>query len=243
MAEPFSYERDVAPLAGNYFNRLQSSGLRPEAQALLYKNRVASLESGFSKEAEAKAKSVDYERAVLALEDSRKKSLEARASMSALGELQKALDFGLTQVPEEERSVYMARVGVGFGSLIGTNEIAKTQFSAAQKATTTRKSGASEEEKYADKIFEGLSKVKMAKDPLGRPIDQFESEGDDASVTRVITNFGTEEQKAQAADAPASVKWQMALDAQTRRDAAKLQGSKPQTQGPRSLYGKSPTPP
>lgn len=242
MAEPFSYERDVAPLASSYFDRLQSSGIRPEAQALLYKSRVAGLESAFSKEAEAKAKSVDYERAVLMLEDSRKKSYEQRASMSALGELQKALDFGLTQVPEEERSVYMARVGVGFGRLIGTNEIAKTQFSAAQKATTTRKAD-NEEEKYADKIFEGLSKVKMAEDPLGRPLDQFESEGDNASVMRVITNFGTEEEKAQAADAPASVKWQMALDAQTRRDAAKLQGSKPQTQGPRSLYGKSPTTP
>lgn len=235
MPEIFSYERDVAPLAGSYFKRLESSGLRPEAQAMLYQSRVKGLESNFSEETQARAKAMEFERAKLLLEDARSKSYETRLNMSALGDIQEQLAFTLDNTPKEDIKLELNKLRVKLGPSVELNPVAKSMFDSIQKNTTSRADNTSS--RHADKIFEGLGSVKLATG-FGNDSDQFEDAGSSNKVSRVITNFATEEEKAQAANAPASVQLDIALAAQARYDAAKLQGgdTQTQTQSPRDLF-------
>ena len=246
MAEQFSYERDVAPLMGNYFKRLQSSGLSPLAQAKLYEAKTQEAQAGFANEAAARTKAMEFEKTRLALDDVRSKSLQARGDMQSLGALQSILDDALTSTPREQHREVVAGLRVKLAPLIESNEMAKSMFNSVQKSFTSSKSSATDDStKHADKIFEGLGSVELAVDDANRPIDEFKDEGSRGKVMRVITQFATDEEKAKAAEAPASVQLKIARDAQTRWDVSKLQGQsgQPQTQSPRSLYGKSPTPP
>jgi hypothetical protein len=179
---------------------------------------------------------MQYETAKLALEEARRKSIAAQESMGALGQLQKTLDAGLTQVPESQRANYIARVGVQFGSLIGTNDIAKSMFGAAQKGitTTTKDSNA---DKLANKMFDDLDDVEFGKDYAGQQTNAFKDQGSAGKVQRVITNFGTPEEQQQAANLTAAEQLDVARKIRERRDAAILRGGQQQKQqGPRSLF-------
>jgi hypothetical protein len=237
MAEQFSYERDVTPLMGNYFKRLQSSGLSPLAQAKLYEAKTQEAQAGFANEAAARTKAMEFEKTRLALEENRRKSIAAQENMGALNQLQKTLDFGLTQVPEDKQANYFARASIQFANLIGTDTSAKSMFDNVQKSISKKDSDA---EKLTNNIFSALDKVNFGKDYVGNTIDAFDSAGSAGAVQRAI-KLGTPEEQQKAAEMTPAEQLEAALAIRARRDAAILQGTQKQ-QGPRSLFT-SPTSP
>lgn len=234
-AGDFSYEGDIQPLMGRYFDMAVGSGASGATQLGFLREQRSRLQNEEAKSLELKARGMQFESAKLALEEARRKSVNAQESMGALGQLQKTLDVGLTQVPESQRANYIARVGVQFGSLIGTNDIAKSMFGAAQKGITTTKD--SNADKLTNKMFDDLDDVEFGKDYAGQQTNAFKDQGSAGKVQRVITNFGTPEEQQQAANLAAAEQLDVARKIRERRDAAILRGGQQQKQqGPRSLF-------
>lgn len=239
-ADSFSYEGDIQPLMGRYFDMAVGSGASGATQLGFLREQRSRLQNEEAKSLELKARGMQYETAKLALEEARRKSIAAQESMGALGQLQKTLDAGLTQVPESQRANYIARVGVQFGSLIGTNDIAKSMFGAAQKGITTKDSNA---DKLTNKMFDDLDGVEFGEDYAGKQTNTFKDQGSAGKVQRVITNFGTPEEQQQASNLTAAEQLDIARKIRERRDAAILQGGQQQKQqGPRSLFAPQPSP-
>jgi hypothetical protein len=233
--DTFSYEGDIQPMMNRYFNMAASSGASGPVQLSFLRDQRARLQNEEARSLELKARGMQFETTKLKLEEERRKSINARESIGALGQLQETLDVGLTQVPEDKRSNYIARVGVQFGGLIGSNDIAKSMFGAAQKGATTPKKD-DKAEKLEDTIFKGLDNVKFGEDYLGNPTNAFDSAGSAGAVQRAI-KLGTPEEQQKAAEMTPAEQLEAALAIRARRDAAILQGGQQQkTQGPRSLF-------
>jgi hypothetical protein len=247
MAEQFSYERDVTPLMGNYFKRLQSSGLSPLAQAKLYEAKTQEAQAGFANEAAARTKAMEFEKTRLQLENARRESSSKIGNMQRVTELQSILSNAMSdKVSDDERPKLVSRIGIQYAPLIGTSEVAKTMFTSAQKGVTGSTRKASTDQFQMTKGFmDDLDKVKLAKDYAGKPIDEFEDEGSLGMVSTVIDLYGTPELQAQAAEATAKEKLGIARKIRTDYYKSVMKGqSAPQgttTQSPRSLYKKSPT--
>jgi hypothetical protein len=240
MPEPttddsFSYEGDIQPLNRKYFNI--AGGISGPAAITFLKERQQKAEVEAAKTLELKAKGMQYETAKLALEENRRKSIAAQENMGALNQLQKTLDFGLTQVPEDKQANYFARASIQFANLIGTDTSAKSMFDNIQQSISKKDSDA---EKLTNNIFSALDKVKFGKDYVGNTIDAFDSAGSAGAVQRAI-KLGTPEEQQKAAEMTPAEQLEAALAIRARRDAAILQGTQKQ-QGPRSLFT-SPTSP
>ena len=241
MPEPttddsFSYEGDIQPLNRKYFNI--AGGISGPAAITFLKERQQKAEVEAAKTLELKAKGMQYETAKLALEENRRKSIAAQENMGALNQLQKTLDFGLTQVPEDKKANYFARASIQFANLIGTDTSAKEMFNNVQQLSSKKDSAA---EKLTNSIFSALDKVKFGKDYVGNTIDAFDSAGSAGAVRRVITEYGTPEEKQKLTEMTPTEQLETAFTIRSRNDAAILQGTQKQ-QGPRSLFT-SPTSP
>jgi hypothetical protein len=233
----FSYAGDIEPLMGKYFSMAANSGASSPVQLSFLQGQRQKLETQEARSLELKARGLELEKTKIAIDEARRKSIGMQENMGALNELEKTLDFGLTKVPEEQRPVFIARAGVRFGSLIGTDDRAKASYDAAVKGIPTLSSKDTRAEKITNNMFDALDDVEFGKDYSGKQTDTFKDQGSAGKVQRVISNFGTPEEKQGAADLTASEQLDVARRIRERRDAAILQGGQQQKQqGPRSLY-------
>ncbi len=233
--DTFSYEGDIQPLMGRYFDMAVGSGASGVTQLGFLREQRSRLQNEEAKSLELKARGMQYETAKLALEENRRKSLMQQENLGALNMLQKTLDFG-TQLPEEEQPKFFAKTSIQFGNLIGTDERAKSMFGNVLKALPTVSKKETDAEKLTNKIFDDLGDVEFGKDYVGTTTNTFKDQGSADRVQRVI-NFGTPEEKQSAADFTPAEQFDLARKIRERRDAAILQGGQQQkTQGPRSLF-------
>lgn len=231
----FSYEGDIQPLMNQYFNVAANSGLSGDAQISFLRGQRSRLEGQADKAMDLKLKGIAFEDAKLRLEENRKKSLGARENMTSLNALQQMLTFGLTEVPEDQRPNYFARVGVANGALIGSDETAKAMWSSVSKDLSSSKSNPIVD--YQNTIFKGLDSVKFGEN-YGRPTGNFADVGEKAKVERVV-RLGTPEEQLQAAEMDANELYGLATNIRTRYDASMLSGGGGKaatTSSPRSLF-------
>ena len=233
----FTYEGDIQPMMNRYFNMAASSGASGPVQLSFLRDQRARLQNEEARSLELKARGIQYETTKLALEENRRKSIAAQENMGALNQLQKTLDFGLTQVPEDKQANYFARASIQFANLIGTNTSAKEMFNNVQQSSSKKDNAA---DKLTDSIFNALDRVKFGEDYAGNPTNTFDSAGSAGAVQRAI-KLGTPEEQQKAAEMTPAEQLEAALAIRARRDAAILQGTQKQ-QGPRSLFT-SPTSP
>jgi len=234
-AQDFSYEGDIQPLMNQYFNVAANSGLSGDAQISFLRGQRSRLEGQADKAMDLKLRGIAFEDAKLRLEENRKKSLSARDNMTALSALQQQLDFGLTQVPEEQRPNYLARVAVANGELIGSDESAKSMVGSAFKGLSSSKDNSRME--HQNTILKGLDSVKFGEDYSGMPTNSFANAGEKAAVDRVIASLGTPEEIQQSAEMSADELYGLAKNIRTRYDASILSGGKAATtSSPRSLF-------
>jgi hypothetical protein len=232
-AQDFSYEGDIQPLMNQYFNVAANSGLSGDAQISFLRGQRSRLEGQADKAMDLKLRGIAFEDAKLRLEENRKKSLSARDNMTALSALQQQLDFGLTQVPEEQRPNYLARVAVANGELIGSDESAKSMVGSAFKGLSSSKDNSRME--HQNTILKGLDSVKFG-EVYGSPTGDFADVGEKAKVERVVA-LGTSEEQQQAAEMSAQELYGLAKNIRTRYDASILSGGKAATtSSPRSLF-------
>lgn len=230
----FSYEGDIQPLMNKYFSVAINSGLSGDDQISFLRGQRSRLEGQADEAMDLKLRSIAFEDAKLRLEENRKKSLGARENMAALSALQQTLDFGLTEVPEEQRPTYFARVGIANGALLGSDETAKAMMGSALKAVTSTTSNAGME--LQNTIFKGLDNVKFGEN-YGRPTGNFADAGQKAAVERVVLLSGTPEEKLQAAEMSDNELYDLAKNIRIRRDASILGVGKAATSSsPRSLF-------
>jgi hypothetical protein len=234
-AQDFSYEGDIQPLMNQYFSVAANSGLSGDAQISFLRGQRSRLEGQADKAMDLKLRSIAFEDAKLRLEENRKKSLGARENMTALSALQQQLEFGLTEVPEEQRPTYFAKVGIANSALIASDETAKTMVSSALRAETPSKSNTGME--LQNSILKGLDSVKFGEDYSGKPTNSFANAGEKAAVDRVIASLGTPEEIQQSAEMSADELYGLAKNIRTRYDASILGGGKAATtSSPRSLF-------
>ena len=232
----FSYGGDIQPLMNQYFSVAANSGLSGDDQISFLRGQRLRLEGQADKEMDLKLRSIAFEDAKLRLEENRKKSLSARENMAALSALQQTLDFGLTEVPEDQRPNYFARVGVANGALIGSDERAKAMWSSVSKDLSSSKSNPIVD--YQNTIFKGLDNVKFGEDYAGKSTGSFADVGEKAKVERVV-GLGTPEEQLQAAEMDANELFGLAKKIRTRYDASILSGGGGKaatTSSPRSLF-------
>jgi hypothetical protein len=232
--ENFSYEGDIQPLMNKYFSVATNSGLSGDDQISFLRGQRQRLEGQSEKAMDLKLKGIAFEDAKLRLEENRKKSLSARENMASLAALNQALDYGLTQVPEEQRPVYFARVGVANSALLGSDETAKASWNSALKGVT---SSSNTDMELKNTIFKGLDNVKFGEDYVGKSTGNFANVGEKAAVERVVNLFGTPEEQLQAAEMNADELYGLAKNIRTRYDASILGvGKSATTSSPRSLF-------
>jgi hypothetical protein len=247
MPEPtttdsFSYEGDIQPLMGRYFDMAVGSGASGATQLGFLREQRSRLQNEEAKSLELKARGMQYETAKLALEENRRKSLMQRENMGTLNELQKTLDFGI-QLPEEEQPKFFARTSIQFGNLIGTDERAKSMFGNVIKTLPSASKKETPAEKLTNKIFDDLDDVEFGEDYAGKQTNTFKDQGSASKVQRVINRFGTPEEKQGAVELTPVEQLDIARKIRERRDAAILQGGQQQKQqGPRSLFAPQPSP-
>ena len=229
----FSYEGDIQPLMNKYFSVATNSGLSGDDQISFLRGQRQRLEGQSEKAMDLKLKGLAFEDAKLRLDENRKKSLRTRENMAALSAIQQTLDFGLTEVPEEQRPTYFARVGVANGALLGSDDIAKAMMGSALKGVT---SASDTTVGLQNTIFKGLDSVKFREDYAGKPTNDFADAGQKAAVERVVT-LGTPEEKIQAAEMSDDELYNLAKNIRTRYDASILGvGKTATTSSPRSLF-------
>ena len=154
--------------------------------------------------------------------------------MASLNALQRQLEFGLTEVPEEQRPTYFAKVGVANGVLLGSDEAAKSMMGSAFKGLSSSKDNSRME--HQNSILKGLDSVKFGEN-YGSPTGNFADVGEKAKVDRVIASLGTSEEQQQAAELSAQELYGLAKNIRTRYDASILSGGKAATtSSPRSLF-------
>ena len=234
-AKDFSYEGDIQPLMNQYFNVATNSGLSGDAQISFLRGQRSRLEGQADKAMDLKLKGIAFEDAKLRLEENRRKSISARENMTSLNALQQTLTFGLTEVPEDQRPNYFARVGVANGALIGSDETAKAMWSSVSKDLSSSKSNPIVD--YQNTIFKGLDSVKFGEN-YGRPTGNFADVGEKAKVERVV-RLGTPEEQLQAAEMDANELYGLATNIRTRYDASMLSGGGGKaatTSSPRALF-------
>lgn len=237
----FSYEGDIQPLMNKYFSVATNSGLSGDDQISFLQKQRRRLEGQSERDMDLKLKGLAFEDAKLRLEENRQKSISARENMTALTALQQTLDYGLTQVPEEQRSTYFARVGVANGALLGSNETAKAMMGSALKGVTSANDTGME---LQNTIFKGLDNVKFGEDYAGRTTGSFANAGDKSAVERVVNLFGTPEEQLQAAEMSADELYGLAKNIRTRKDASILGAGKATTSSnTRSLFSSKKAPP
>jgi hypothetical protein len=240
MPEPttddsFTYEGDIQPLTRKYFNI--AGGISGPAAMSFLSERKEKLQTESAKTLELQARSVAFEDAKLKMEENRRKSLQERENMGALSDLQNTLNFGLTQISEEEQPKFFARTSIQFGNLIGTDERAKSMFGNVLKALPSASKKETSAEKITNNIFDAIDDVEFGADAAGNPINAFKDQGSAGKVQRVITNFGTPEEKQGAVNLTPTEQLDVARKIRERRDAAVLFGGQQEKQqGPRSLY-------
>jgi hypothetical protein len=233
-AQDFSYEGDIQPLMNQYFNVAANSGLSGDAQISFLRGQRSRLEGQADKAMDLKLRGIAFEDAKLRLEENRKKSLGARENMASLNALQRQLEFGLTEVPEEQRPTYFAKVGVANGVLLGSDEAAKSMMGSAFKGLSSSKDNSRME--HQNSILKGLDSVKFGEN-YGSPTGNFADVGEKAKVDRVIASLGTSEEQQQAAELSAQELYGLAKNIRTRYDASILSGGKAATtSSPRSLF-------
>jgi hypothetical protein len=233
-AQDFSYEGDIQPLMNQYFNVAANSGLSGDAQISFLRGQRSRLEGQADKAMDLKLRGIAFEDAKLRLEENRKKSLGARENMTSLNALQKQLEFGLTEVSEEQRPNYLARVAIANGVLIGSDESAKSMVGSAFKGLSSSKDNSRME--HQNSILKGLDSVKFGEN-YGSPTGNFADVGEKAKVDRVIASLGTSEEQQQAAELSAQELYGLAKNIRTRYDASILSGGKAATtSSPRSLF-------
>jgi hypothetical protein len=233
-AKDFSYEGDIQPLMNQYFSVAANSGLSGDDQISFLRGQRSRLEEQADKAMDLKLRSIAFEDAKLRLEENRKKSLGARDNMTALSALQQQLEFGLTEVSEEQRPNYLARVAVANGELIGSNESAKSMVGSAFKGLSSSKSNTGME--LQNSILKGLDSVKFG-EVYGRPTGDFADAGERSAVERVVNTLGTPEEIQQSAEMSADELYGLAKNIRTRYDASILGGGKAATtSSPRSLF-------
>jgi hypothetical protein len=155
--------------------------------------------------------------------------------MTSLTALQQTLDYGMTEVPEEQRPNYLARVAIANGALIGSSEAAKSMIGSAFKGVTS--SGKTNTD-LQNTIFRGLDDVKFGEDYAGKSTGSFADVGEKAKVERVVA-LGTPEEQLQAAEMDANGLFGLAKNIRTRYDASILSGGGGKaatTSSPRSLF-------
>jgi hypothetical protein len=237
----FSYEGDIQPLMNRYFNVAANSDLSGDDQISFLRGQRQRLEKQSEKEMSLKLKGLAFEDAKLRLEENRKKSLSARENMASLAALNQALDYGLTEVPEEQRPVYFARVGIANSTLLGSDEAAKASWNSALKGVTSSSNAGAE---LQNTIFKGLDNVKFGEDYAGKSTGNFANVGEKAAVERVVNLFGTPEEQLQAAEMNADELYGLAKNIRTRYDASTLGVGKTATpSNTRSLFSTKKAPP
>ena len=230
----FSYEGDIQPLMNKYFSVATNSNLSGDDQISFLRGQRQRLEGESEKAMDLKLKGIAFEDAKLRLEENRMKSLSARENMTSLAALQQTLDYGLTEIPEEQRPTYFAKVGIANGVLLGSDEAAKAMMGSALKAVSSSKSNTGMELQNA--IFKGLDSVKFEKDYAGKSTSNFADVGEKAAVERVIA-LGTPEEIQQSAEMSADELYGLAKNIRSRYDASILGGGKAATtSSPRSLF-------
>jgi hypothetical protein len=229
----FSYEGDIQPLMNKYFSVATNSDLSGDDQISFLRGQRQRLEGESEKAMDLKLKGLAFEDAKLRLEENRRKSLSARENMTSLAALQQTLDYGLTEIPEEQRPNYFARVGIANGALLGSNEAAKAMMGSALKGVTSAGNTGTE---LQNTIFKGLDSIKFEKDYAGKSTSNFADVGEKAAVDRVIA-LGTPEEIQQSAEMNADELYGLAKNIRSRYDASILGGGKAATtSSPRSLF-------
>ncbi len=245
--EDFSYEGDIQPLMNRYFDIATSGGASGATQLGFLRNQRAQLQNEEAKSLELKMRGMQFEKAKITLENSRRESASKIGNMQKVAELQSILSTAMgDQVTDDERAKIVSRIGIQYAPIIGTSDIAKTMFTSAQKGVTgSSRSSSKDQFEIAKGFMNDLDSVKLAKDYAGKPVDEFEDEGSFGKVSTVIDLFGTPELQAQAAEATAKEKLGIARKIRTDYYKSAMQGQSatqgPTTQSPRSLFKKSPT--
>lgn len=238
----FSYEGDIQPLMNKYFSVATNSDLSGNDQISFLRGQRQRLEGQSEKAMDLKLRGIAFEDAKLRLEENRKKSLSARENMTSLAAFQQTLVYGLTDVPEDQRPNYFARVGVANGALIGSDETAKAMWSSVSKDQSSSRSDPSVT--YRNNILKGLDSVKFGEDYAGKPTNSFADVGEKAAVERVVDTLGTPEEQLQAAEMNADELFGLAKKIRTRYDANALGIGKTATpSNTRSLFSSKKTPP
>ena len=229
----FSYEGDIQPLMNKYFSVATNSDLSGDDQISFLRGQRQRLEGQSEKAMDLKLKGIAFEDAKLRLEENRRKSLSARENMTSLNALQKQLEFGLTEVPEEQRPTYFAQVEIANSALIALDETAKTMVGSVRALPSSKRNAGME---LQNSIFKGLDSVKFEKDYAGKSTSNFADVGEKAAVERVIA-LGTPEEIQQSAEMSADELYGLAKNIRTRYDASILGGGKAaMTSSPRSLF-------
>lgn len=237
----FSYEGDIQPLMNKYFSVATNSELSGDDQISFLRGQRQRLERESEKAMNLKLKGLAFEDAKLRLEENRKKSLSARENMTSLAALQRTLDYGLTEVPEDQRPTYFARVGIANGELLGSDETAKAMMGSALKGVTSAGNAGME---LQNTIFKGLDDVKFGEDYAGKSTGNFADVGEKAAVERVVSLFGTPEEQLQAAEMNAEELYGLAKNIRTRYDASVLGvGKSAKPSNTRSLFSSKKAPP
>lgn len=245
--QSFSYENDITPLRRQYFDIARNTGLPVSAQAQLVRGSINELQQEKEQELQLQQRAINFEATKLELEKSRRESSSKIGNMQRIAELQSILSTAMSgNVTDVDRPKIVSQIGIQYAPLIGTNEIAKTMFTSAQKGVTgSSRSSSNDQFEMAKSFMNDLDSVKLAKDYAGKPVDEFEDEGSFGKVSTVIDLFGTPELQAQAAEATAKEKLGIARKIRTDYYKSAMQGQSatqgPTTQSPRSLFKKSPT--
>lgn len=147
--DSFSYEGDIKPLMGSYFNMAANSGASGATQLSFLRSQRSRLENEEAKSLELKNRGIRFEAAKFELEKAREEAANKRSMLESFQPFQQQIDSILqdTSLDPAERKRQIGIMGVRNAGLLATNDAAAKAYGAAQL-------GVGEEDKKKLTVFD-----------------------------------------------------------------------------------------
>lgn len=132
--DSFSYEGDIKPLMGSYFNMAANSGASGATQLSFLRGQRSRLENEEAKSLELKTRGIRFEAAKFELEKAREEAANKRSMLESFQPFQQQIDSILQDpnLDSTERKRQIGIMGVRNAGLLATNDAAAKAYGAAQ---------------------------------------------------------------------------------------------------------------